>query len=66
MLRAWAVFQLFDLGVLGYGLDLRCWVAIAIIVSLTDHYSTSILRFFMEQIATEAFSTVFVLLRLPL
>ena len=34
MLRAWAVFQLF---VLGYGLDLRCWVAIAIMVSLTDH-----------------------------
>ena len=28
--------------------------------------STSILRFVMEQIATEAFSMVFVLLRLPL
>ena len=27
--------QLFDLGVLGYGLDLRFWVMIAIIVSLT-------------------------------
>ena len=28
-------FQLFDLGVLGYGLDLRFWVVIEIIVSLT-------------------------------
>ena len=42
MLHAWAVFQLFDLGVLGYGLDLRCWVAIAIIVSLTDNSRTSL------------------------
>ena len=28
-------FQLLNLGVLGYGLELRFWVVIAIIVSLT-------------------------------
>ena len=28
-------FQLLDLGVLGYGLEFRFWVVIAIIVSLT-------------------------------
>ena len=37
MLRAWAVFNCLIWGVLGYGLDLelRFWVVIAIIVSLT-------------------------------
>ena len=33
--RAWAVFNCLIWGVLGYGLGLRFWVVIAIIVSLT-------------------------------
>ena len=35
MLRTWAVFQLLNLGVLGFELELRFWVVIALIVSLT-------------------------------
>ena len=35
MFRAWAFFQLSDLGCFGYGLGLRFWVVFAIIVSFT-------------------------------
>ena len=34
-LRAWAVFNCLIWGVLGYGLELRFWVVLAIIISLT-------------------------------
>ena len=36
-------FQLFDLEVLGYALDLKFWVVIAVIVSLTLTITTAIL-----------------------
>ena len=47
-------FQLFNLGVLGYGLELRFWVAIVIIISLTVR-GHSQLSTFMKAFTAYAF-----------